>query len=64
LGKVNEAEIQIRKALKNQIKDAVVYEHLGDILDASGKKEEARSQWEKALELNPENEKVKEKLGK
>jgi len=64
LGKLKEAETQIRKALKTRIKDAVIYEHLGDILDASGKKEEAKTEWKKALELDPQNEKVKQKLEK
>ena len=39
LGRIDEAEIQIRKALEKLDKDAVIYEHIGDILEAKGKRQ-------------------------
>jgi len=64
LGKMDQAEKEIRKALRFLDSDAVVYEHLGDILKAKGKKREARKYWEKALKLDPENQGLKDKLEK
>jgi len=63
LGRIDEAEIQIRKAIEHTIQeDPVVYEHFGDILARQGRMPEACDQWGKALELDPENETIKEKL--
>jgi predicted negative regulator of RcsB-dependent stress response len=45
-------------------KDAVIYEHIGDILEAKGKRQEANEFWEKALKLDPQNEDLKRKLAK
>jgi tetratricopeptide (TPR) repeat protein len=64
LGRIDEAEIQIRKALEKLDKDAVIYEHIGDILEAKGKRQEANEFWEKALKLDPQNEDLKRKLAK
>lgn len=41
---------------------AIHYEHLGDIFDALGLLDEAVRAWRKSLELDPENEDVKQKL--
>jgi len=63
LGRIDEAEVQIRQAIKHTIQeDPVVYDHFGDILARQGRMPEARDQWTKALELDPENETIKEKL--
>ena len=64
LGKMDQAEKKIRKALESLDSDAVVSEHLGDILQAKGRRRQAREYWKKALELDPENEGLKEKLEK
>jgi tetratricopeptide (TPR) repeat protein len=64
LGRIDEGEIQIRKALEKLDKDSVIYEHLGDILEVKGKRQEAKEYWGKALELDPKNEGLKEKLQK
>lgn len=38
------------------------YDHYGDILDALGEGEAARVYWKKALHIEPDNEKIKQKL--
>ena len=43
--------------------DPVIFDHLGDAYQALGKVDEARRWWRRALELQPENAKVREKLG-
>lgn len=63
LGRLSEAESEIRKALATLESDATIHEHLGDILAAQGRRDEAVTHWRKALELEPESEAVKEKLG-
>lgn len=40
-----------------------MYDHLGDIYSAIGEKEKAVESWRKALELNPESNELKTKLG-
>ena len=63
LGQVEEAEIQMRKALeRSRQPDPTLYDHFGDILARLGRLPEARAQWAKALELDPANDAVKQKL--
>ncbi len=47
---------------KERVKDPVIYEHLGDVYEKLGDKERAREKWQRALELDPENEEIKKKL--
>ena len=42
--------------------DPVIFDHLGDAYSATGKRDEARQWWNRALELSPENQEIKEKL--
>jgi tetratricopeptide (TPR) repeat protein len=42
--------------------DPVIYDHLGDALQATGKTKQAREWWQKALEQLPNNETIKQKL--
>lgn len=42
--------------------DPVMFDHLGDVHSATGDRQEARTFWNKALELDPDNETIKEKL--
>ncbi len=44
------------------LEDSVIYDHLGDIYYKRGLKDKAREQWQKALSINPDEEKVKEKI--
>ena len=41
---------------------AVIFDHAGDIATALGKEGEARTHWQKVLELAPDNEEVRLKL--
>lgn len=63
-----DAEEQLGKALKNlktQFKDdAVIYDHLAQVLVKLGQKDKAVAQWEKALKLDPENKDYSEKIDK
>jgi Tfp pilus assembly protein PilF len=63
-GQLQEAEIQISKALEVMGSDPIIHEHLGDIYNALGETKKARREWEEALKLDPENENLKNKLGK
>jgi tetratricopeptide (TPR) repeat protein len=62
LGKTREAEEVMRKAATQLQSDAVVFEHFGDILAKLGKESEARANWQKALDMDPDNSALKEKL--
>ena len=42
--------------------DATIFDHLGDVYEAIGKKEAANQWWQRALELQPDNESLKEKI--
>jgi len=64
LGEIDRAEEEIQKALELLDTDAIIFEHLGDILEAKGERQKAQKYWEKALELDPENQSLKEKLNK
>ncbi len=63
LDRVEDAAVQIRKAVSElQFDDPVVFDHYGDILHRLGEIESARDQWSRALELDPGNESIQEKL--
>jgi TonB family protein len=49
LGKLDEAERYLTEAARWYIGSATVQEHLGDVYDRLGKKEMARTTWQKAL---------------
>ena len=52
------------KALDNSEDDAILYDHMGDIYYALKQLAQAKYNWNKALELDPENDLIKEKLKK
>ncbi|UCB51673.1 MAG: tetratricopeptide repeat protein [Candidatus Zixiibacteriota bacterium] len=62
LGELKEAEIQIKKALEVTGDDPIIHEHLGDIYDTLGETQKAKDAWEQALQLDQDNEKLKEKV--
>jgi tetratricopeptide (TPR) repeat protein len=63
IGEYNKAYYYIEKALKTDGDDnAVLLEHLGDVLYMQGKKDEALDYWKKALELDASNEKLLNKV--
>lgn len=63
LGRLQEAEVEIRKALTVLQSDPTIHDHLGDILAALGRRDEAVTHWRKALELEPDSAEIKQKLG-
>ncbi|MDX9856926.1 MAG: tetratricopeptide repeat protein [candidate division Zixibacteria bacterium] len=44
--------------------DPIIFDHLGDAYHAAGDRESARQWWQRALELQPENEAIREKLSR
>jgi len=62
MGKYKEAlEYQLR-AIEASDTDAILYDHMGDIYFALDQKTEALDNWERALELNPDDEQIKAKM--
>lgn len=61
-GYLNEALKYLKKAVELD-SDPIIFDHLGDAYKAKGKNKQAREWWQKALELDPENTAIKEKLG-
>ncbi len=62
LGKVDQALNELLRAYNYIDNDPVVTDHIGDVYNALGDLENARVYWNKALELDPENEALMEKL--
>lgn len=63
-GKFKEALTYQEKALKSDTKDAVLFDHLGDIYAALKQPAKAQESWQRALELDPSNATIKDKLAK
>ncbi|MGD9899568.1 MAG: tetratricopeptide repeat protein [Calditrichaceae bacterium] len=64
LGNLEEAARNIERSIQVRETSSVVLDHLGDIYYEMGKLIDANILWEKALELEPDNENVKTKLEK
>ncbi len=64
LGEYNQAEKIIQKCLENGGGSAIIYEHYGDILQALGLLEQAILKWKLALEKEPLNQDLKQKIVK
>ena len=62
LGMYDLALIHIKKSVDNRQDSAVVIEHLGDVYLKLGDLKEAKSQWERALEIDKDNERLKRKI--
>ena len=62
LGDYKEALVYLIKAVTLD-SDPVIFDHLGDVYHTVGNTEQARTWWQKALEIDPDNEQIKEKLG-
>jgi tetratricopeptide (TPR) repeat protein len=62
MGQYNKALEQLTLAYKFINDDPVVLHHLGDAYEALDELDQARVYWRKALELDPNNEALKEKL--
>ncbi len=58
-----EKALRYLKEADQHIEDPVVYDHMGDVYAAMDRMDEARESWRKSLELEPDQPRVKEKLG-
>ncbi len=66
LGKVAEAEMYLKEALRQDSSSPTINEHLGDVFAAQSKAELAKSYWQRSLTLASEAkdiERLKKKLG-
>lgn len=61
LGKYDSAATYLEKAVSLET-DPIIFDHLGDTYKAMGKTDDARVWWQKALELEPTNDSIREKL--
>ena len=64
LGKYEEAKTYIEKAIAAGGASATVYEHLGDIEFKAGKKEKAEQYWKQSLQMNANNQALREKIAR
>jgi tetratricopeptide (TPR) repeat protein len=62
MGIYNLALLHIKKSVEDRQDSAVVIEHLGDVFLKLGDLKEAKSQWERALEFDKDNERLKRKI--
>ena len=62
LGELEKAEIKFKQAMVLYDRDPTLYEHLGDVLWAQEKREEAKAVWQKALKLGGNKERLTKKL--
>ncbi|MGH9399386.1 MAG: tetratricopeptide repeat protein, partial [Thermoanaerobaculia bacterium] len=63
LGKIDLAERHLKNAAEREPDDPTIHEHLGDLAEKQGSLARAVTEWEKALQLKPdEPEKVRAKL--
>jgi tetratricopeptide (TPR) repeat protein len=62
LGRFTDALKAIKDASRQLSEDAVVFEHLGEIHLVLGNRKEARAAFERALELQPDNLELRDKL--
>jgi tetratricopeptide (TPR) repeat protein len=64
LGRLEKALEELLRATQYEQNDPVVMEHVGDVYNALGDSANANVYWNKALELDPDNNVLKEKLEK
>jgi len=62
MGRLIEALKVVEEASRQLSEDAVVFEHLGEIHQSLSNLEQARTAFEKSLQLAPDNDKLREKL--
>lgn len=54
--------VQYLKQAVSLDSDATIFDHLGDAYNAIGQKDQAHEWWQRALELQPDNESLREKI--
>ncbi len=64
MGKFKKALEYQQRAIESESDEAELFDHLGDIYAALNNSEKARESWQRALELNPNNETIRNKLKK
>jgi tetratricopeptide (TPR) repeat protein len=64
LGEYHKALEHLLRAYEYIDNDPVIADHIGDVYEALGDNEMANQYWNKALQLDPDNETLKEKLKK
>ena len=64
LEKYNDARLYIEKAIAAGGASATVYEHMGDIHFKLGQKEKADEFWKQALQMNANNQSLKDKIAR
>jgi len=62
MGRYNLALVHIMRAVELSTESAVVIEHLGDVYQKLGDLPQAKSTWERALELDKDSERLKQKI--
>ena len=62
LGRYDDALPYIQRAVNSGEVNPVVYEHLGDVFSRLQRSEEAKTYWQKALEIDRANDALKQKL--
>ena len=62
MGRLIEALKAIEEASRLLSEDAIIFEHLGEIHQSLNNFEQARSAFEKSLQLAPDNDKIRDKL--
>ena len=62
MGRYNLALVHIMRSVELGTDSSVVIEHLGDVYQKLGDLQQAKSKWERALELDTENERLKQKI--
>jgi tetratricopeptide (TPR) repeat protein len=64
LGNIEMARQYLEKATVYSRRNSIIHEHLGDVLHEAGRLNEARKQWEKALEYSVEDDEIARLRGK
>jgi tetratricopeptide (TPR) repeat protein len=65
LGRIDLAEKHLKVAAEHDPDDATIHEHLGDLAEKQGNLAKAVAEWEKSLQLKPdEPDKIRAKLKK
>lgn len=61
-GKLDEALTELLRALKLDNSDSTIYDHIGDVYKAKTMVKEALEYWQKAFDMNPNDNKIKQKI--